>query len=387
MLGFVPRDNRIRLFGNLARFADNTKYLFLHAVSAKIPNTRTVWIARDSATAKDLKSKGFPAVIKRSLEGLWLCLRAKYYVYACYPTDICFWQSRNATLINLWHGTPLKKIEHDISSGPYKREYTFLKKLSRPWLCISPSFILSSSRWVCANMLSSAFRLPQERCVVLGYPRLDILYQERETVLAAADKIENLEYNQCLKKLSNFKRVILYLPTFRDGQPNDLDLDVAEIESICQKHDAIFVVKQHPVYETSKSESTKGNLDRLMVLDSQWDIYPILAIADILITDYSSIIFDFMLTRRPIILYQYDRERHAAECREFYIPPDELGIGKNVRTAQELFAALNELLSGSRTKNYTEDSIERFHEFQDGHSSARVLDFLSQLSNCNLSVN
>ena len=118
-LSFVfPRRRNLWVFGTAEDgFFDNSIYFFQY-VSRTRTDIEAVWISNRDDLIRRLRERGFRVEKRRSFRGLWACLRAKYYFINHYLPDIHFFASGGATLVNFWHGVPLKKIEFDIDTGP-----------------------------------------------------------------------------------------------------------------------------------------------------------------------------------------------------------------------------------------------------------------------------
>ena len=141
----------------------------------------------------------------------------------------------------------------------------------------------------------------------LGYPRNDLLLKEHE-------KLDLLFVNLEIYNLAKENKVIVYMPTHRESEPSfgnksvkELPLDLEKLNDFMKKQNAFFILKLHPF--VSKLYENK-NFSNIVFYESQSDIYPVLKYTDILITDYSSVYFDFLLIDKPIIFFDYDYEEY-----------------------------------------------------------------------------
>ena len=128
----VPRDKKIWLFGSTfgRRFADNPRYLYLYVSQHRDElGIRPIWISHNEDVVKMLNAEGYEAYMYHSLKGIWFALRGKLYLYDNYSKDINFWQSGGALKINLWHGIPLKKIQHDNVFDKFRHPKNFWGKI------------------------------------------------------------------------------------------------------------------------------------------------------------------------------------------------------------------------------------------------------------------
>ena len=119
--GFSPRSRKAVMGCYKNKFADNSKYLFLHWQQAL--TIRAIWISGDKQLVQQLNHQGYEAHYRWSLKGIYHALTAKYYVYNSYIGDVNQYLARGAIKINLWHGSPLKRIEFDINNGPLLKVY------------------------------------------------------------------------------------------------------------------------------------------------------------------------------------------------------------------------------------------------------------------------
>ena len=221
----VPRDKKIWLFGSTfgRRFADNPRYLYLYVSQHRDElGIRPIWISHNEDVVKMLNAEGYEAYMYHSLKGIWFALRGKLYLYDNYSKDINFWQSGGALKINLWHGIPLKKIQHDNVFDKFRHPKNFWGKIKNFPRNISdekPSHYVLTTSENLRYIFSSAFKT--ENILIAGYPRNQVLI---------SDDIKNIyldEENRDRKKIISFlkkkinggnKKMIFYMPTFRESE-------------------------------------------------------------------------------------------------------------------------------------------------------------------------
>lgn len=352
LLGYVffpfsflfPRDSGIWVFGSFrGAFNQNSKYLFIH-VSRQVPSICAVWISYDRAVVREIRSKGLRAYSLFSFRGLYYALRGKYYFFNDYSSDICYFTSGGAIKVNLWHGVGLKKIEFCIENGPLANRYvrkTFRERFFYPFVYQRPDYFLSSTDFQTVKF-AEAFRIPPRRCLNLGYPRNDILLWDEAQRDTFINEFEPVETSRLIEKISSYKKVYLYMPTWRDSQKElfTIHLDSARLNLLMEEMDGIFLFKPHPIMKINPDIFKKDS--RLMLLDSHLDIYTLLPYTHFLITDYSSILYDYLLMKdKDIILYLYDYKEYIKE-RDFNYPFLENVAGTVVYD----FEALEETIRG-----------------------------------------
>lgn len=265
--------------------------------------------------------------------GFWRCLTAKKLIVDHEYTSKTFSLLRQAIPVTqLWHGLPYKALSGNIHY---------------PHVC-DEAFI-SSSEWFNKHIFPKIFRAKQY--LALGYPRNDALLQPAEQ----RDWI-NAEPLSLLREVQqDTGDIIVYAPTYRDWGDNDYPLDLAELNTWCKTQRVSFVLKFHPFISRKFADAMRlDNLDQLQQLPglphiylypSGKNVYPWLADAKALITDYSSIAYDFLLSNKPIIYYQYDIEKYRELRGETLVADDDFVAGTVLNNQTELQQQLTQLLN------------------------------------------
>lgn len=381
---FAQRDEALWVVGAHKQvFACNPKYFFISVSTNPDINVRCVWISRDKKIVKKIKSMGFRAEYTYSLKGALTCLKAKYYFVNCNIKDINFTLSNGACYINMWHGIPLKVI-HDESpkalQKKMKRQFpSAFDKIFNPEAIFNYDYILSPSQYVTEYSLLRTFDLKNDRYFEYGYPRNDILFQDKETIERYI-RLYCEELIPVIESLMKGSKVFLYAPTWRDTDEDFISLskiDFVKLNEWLMQTNSYFLLKLHP--STSLDFQSLKRLERISVLDSKVDIYPLLTYIDVLITDYSSIYFDFLLVDRPIIFFPFDLESYIAQCRELYFDYLDVTPGVKAYSFEELMSALKT----EEPSMWTESRYkirERFWEAVDGGSSDKLASRIVNLS-------
>jgi CDP-glycerol glycerophosphotransferase len=240
--------------------------------------------------------------------------------------------------VNTWHGTPLKLM------GKYNiAEEHRLGNVQHPLL--SSDYLLYPNDYMMDKMLDSYMieKIYPGKILLEGYPRNSAFFRDSDDL----KNVLNL----------NGKEIFVYMPTFRgilmdrdnEGQKNDVENYLSEIDANLNDNQILFA-KLHVLNE---SEIDFSRFDHIKSFPQGYEIYDIVNLADVLITDYSSVFFDFANTRRKIILFNYDEEDYLS-YRGFYFPLSDLPFPK-VQTIDELIRELNS------PKNYDDASfLEKF---------------------------
>lgn len=374
--GLVPRRDDLWVFGSWGgyRYADNAAALFRFCHARRAVRVELVWISRRREIVRDLCAQGYDARWIWSVGGMAACLRAGVYLFDCFSKDINFWLSRNARHVNLWSGVPLKTFERDIDH-PANRYYRLfhgnpieraLYGMMMPWHLVRPDLIIATSDET-AEITRRAFDIDTSAVVVTGFPRNDaILAPDAPSALptglpgafAAASE--------------SGKRIFLYLPTFRDSGKPFLRFDWARLASAMVDQNAVFFCKSHPV----DRGHFPTDYPQIVELGQDTDVYALLPHTDILISDYSSIIFDFQLLGRPIVYYTPDLEEFVTQNRSLNFDPEDVAVGPICRTFDELLTALAAGGSSESPEDARRRDVirARLHSFVDAGSSERVLE-------------
>ncbi len=339
-----PRSKKIWLFGSTfgRRFADNPRYLYLYVSQHKEElGLRPIWISHNKEIVKLLNENGYEAYEYHSLKGIWYALRGKVYFFDNYSKDINFWQSGGAIKVNLWHGIPLKKIQADNifdtvrhPKNLWEKWKSFPRRLSDE----KPShYVLTTSEFMVPIFLS-AFQT--KKVLVSGYPRNDrLISDEIENLLTDIEKV-NKERIQSYLAGGKERKMLYYMPTFRESETKFFDvIDLERFQHFLEKNGFLFCTKLHPKSKLRANfdEIARGNIQ---VIDADTDPYVFLETADVLITDYSSIYFDFLLADKPIVFFDYDLEEYLRDSREMYFDYEKFTPGEKSRTQEELEQAL-----------------------------------------------
>ncbi len=340
LLGFsylVPRNKKIWVFGSfLGAFNDNAKYLFIYIVENH-PEIRPIWISDDKKTVNNLINKGFEVYYKHSLKGYFYTLIGKNYFFNVCLEDINVWTSGGATKINLWHGIPIKKIGFDVESSLFISNIK--NRFLYPQCFIHSDYVLSTSQWL-SKCFASAFKMNEKDCIELGYPRNKILSYPKDKVLNFIQKYEHKFILELVQNLKKWDKIFVYMPTYRDTKRDfikEANLDFEVLNTALKEKNRFLILKFH---HHTKLPINLEKYENLFVFKNI-DIYPILPFTDCLITDYSSIFFDYKLMKKEVILFPFDKDEYVKKDREMYYSYDCVTKNQNVANS---FSQLVELI-------------------------------------------
>ena len=380
---FVPRTDRIWVFGSGIGPGEGALPLYRLARERLRPDVRLVWLAtteRELGVARDL---GLDTVRKLSWTGFWLTMRARVLVVTHGQGDVNRYGARGGFLVQLWHGIPLKRLHLD---SPAALESRVLRSrrlgraiVRRGFRAVGSQIRLFpvSSEHI-ADRIVSAFGVRPDRVVATGDPRDDVLLQgepgERRATARAA-------MAQALGPIADSSRIVMYAPTWREGDPDPAAPTEALWTSIVdwlERVDAVLVVRSHPLGHGDYAGGPRRS-DRVRLLDATMiaDLTPLLPGVDHLVTDYSSTAYDYALTGGSTVFLAADVLTYTA-TRGLYEPYSAFSGGCDVSEWTGALARLDDLVKGepqalaAAAEQRTRVLDEHF-DFLDGRATERVL--------------
>ena len=309
----VPiRENRFVFFsmgGN--NYGDNVKcmsdYIKSHHDGAEI-----IWAF--SSYYYDRVECEHKKVIYGSFRYYYYVMSSKYYITNCYAPLMAI-KRKGQVMLQTWHGTALKRIGHDGMGGDHSRLVSLLRPNTYKAAARDFDYFISGSKFM-TDIYHRALGYPKE-IHEIGTPRNDIFFQQKPEI---REKVT--EWLQVDKNI----KMILYTPTFRsDFSFTYYDVDLATIKSYFERETKgkyIILVRLHPrmMYKSDDINNFFGK-EKIYNVTLYPDIQELLYAADVLVTDYSSTMFDFMYSLKPVILYVPDKEIYN---RGFYFDMNEM---------------------------------------------------------------
>lgn len=301
------------------------------------------------------------------LRASYLLSTSRYFFIDDFYFPIYIIKPRNGTeIIQLWHAAgAFKKFGLSTIGTSFGPSTEYLKHVK---IHSNYSKVYVSSKNV-IPFYAEAFDMPEEKIFPLGLPRTDFFFQDNQRE-KATEKLYRF-----FPKLKN-KKLILYAPTFRGSSHYQKDFDFPIDISLLRStigDDYVLIVHLHP-YMNTEIKINENNRDFLCHIQGQMSIEELLAITDILITDYSSIIFDFSLLCRPIAFMAKDLEEYIKE-RDFYYNYLDFIPGPLFTKTEELG---NWIKEGSYDLERIYEFRNKFFEYTDGKASRRIVDHLVQ---------
>jgi CDP-glycerol glycerophosphotransferase len=330
------------------RYTDSPRAIYEELVRRDV-TFDAVWVLAEGQPGPD----GADTVLPHSRDHVSAMQRARHVVL----NDLLpLWYLKPpwATVTQTWHGTPLKRIGLDVvdPSYPNARRYAWhLRRNSRLW-----DHVVSQNPFS-TPIFRRAFRY-RGSVLEVGYPRNDSL-------LDAAAPVG--------LKVPSATATVAFAPTWRDSgdRRDELAAEVRELAASLGPERLVLLRLHKHEADALAGVDLPGNVHDV---SSHGHINDVLAVADALITDYSSVMFDFAVTGRPIVLFVPDLERYRDVERGFYFDPVAEGPGPVERTISEVAASVDSLLAGHGDLPRYAAFKERFVPLDDGRAAARVVE-------------
>lgn len=297
--------------------------------------------------------------------------KAKYWVFN-FKTPNYFIKKDDQVFIQCWHGTPLKKLGCDITIEKGNKA-TKLKDIHKSYIedAKKYDYFISPSKFA-TEKFCSAFALEKlnKKNIILekGYPRNDYLFKYSE---------KDINHIKERLNIPKDKKVILYAPTFRDnqykagvGHTYKLGINLLRLKEELSD-DYVLLMRLH--YLVSNKINVNQFKGFVYDVSNVEDINELYIISDMLITDYSSVMFDYANLKRPMLFYMYDLEEYEKEIRSFYIKLEELP-GPIVQKEKELIKNIVNIDDiEDKYKSKYEKFNSKYNYLDKGNSSEEVI--------------
>ncbi len=341
-------------------YSDSPKYIFEKLNDMYPGKYEYVWIL-DKKTALPYPAKQ----VKRFSFGYYKYMaRSKYIVFNSRQPK-WFVKRKGNVFLETWHGTPLKKLVFDmdevVSASPMYKKTFYIQ--SRSW-----DYLVAANKFS-EEVFKRAF-VYDKPMLKYGYPRNDILHADNRDSLASAIK----------KKVGipKDKKVVLYAPTWRDDEfyesgkyKFDLKLDLHKMKKALSDEYVVILRTHYFIADNLDVTGLEGFVYNLSKYD---DIAELYLISDILITDYSSVFFDYANLKRPMLFFTYDLDKYRDVLRGFYIDMEKELPGPLLFTTEEIIESIQNIntVNAKYSAIYNE-FYDRFCGWEDGHASENCI--------------
>ncbi len=380
----IPKKQNQIVFVSHPDFSDNPRALFDFLLKNKeiSKNFQLVWEVADKKVLEQLRNMNINAYLQTSAKGAWEFMRSKYIVTS--HGDYINYKAGGQILINLGHGMALKSAGLLDKTEEKEVKKWFLKR----WRKGCDGIIATSK--IMKHILSSSYWFDPQKVYITGQPRNDKLFTEDGK--KNLEKILNMD-------LSKFEKIVLFAPTFRVwrsrnstvGNPREnilgfKDFNMETFSSFLKENKILFILRFHPEEEALYYNVELGDnivlLTSEMIIKNLLTIYDFLNAIDVLITDYSSIYYDFLILDRPMLFVPIDREKYAKEKGGFSVEPyDFWTAGPKVYTFKDFIKELKKCVDDPNYYHEERETINKLtNKYRDANSSARVWELLQKLS-------
>jgi CDP-glycerol glycerophosphotransferase len=308
-------------------------------------------------------------VVLHGTEEYYTALARSRYVIANDDMHYFYRKRDGQVYLQTWHGTPLKRIGFDIERPQFASGTAYFTQLAND---VAQWDALLSPNPFSTRIMRRAFRFEGDIWET-GYPRNDVLARDESGAVAASVRRR--------LGLPDGKRVVLYAPTWRDNQYYasgryrfDLRLDLQRAWQMLGPDYVILVRGHHQMADDTAVGERRG-----FALDvSRYpEVSELFLASDVLVTDYSSVMFDFALTGRPMIFFTYDLDEYRDELRGFYFDLQAEAPGPLLATSDGVLAAIADLdtTGGDHAAAY-QAFVTKYCPLDDGKAAARVCERL-----------
>ncbi|MCD8872067.1 CDP-glycerol:glycerophosphate glycerophosphotransferase [Staphylococcus gallinarum] len=363
------KENTILYESFLGRnYSDSPKAIFTYLLENDKDKWNHVWILNDKnlvENEQEFKNENVKIIKRFGWQYFYYVTVSKYFILNMRQPKWLY-KKAEQIILSTWHGTPLKRLVFDMenvtsANKNYKKDFY---NQSRNW-----DYLIAANKYS-EQIFESAFMYPKENILTYGYPRNDILHNYTS------------EYKHHIKEKLNLptsKKVILYAPTWRDDEFHSagnykfkLQMDLNRMR---KEFGDEYVIALRMHYFISDNIDLTGFEDFAYDFSKYNDINDLYISSDILITDYSSVFFDFANLRKPILFFTYDIEKYQSMLRGFYIDVNNDLPGPLLRTNDELIEAIKQIdLTVEKYKEKYETFYQKYCYLEDGNATKRIVD-------------
>lgn len=358
---YLPISNKVVFISNYGKqYSCNPRAIYEVMVKDRFfDKYKLIWYLKKGGI-----SDGRAIIVRSRLTLLYHLATSRVWIDNCRKDTLLCPPKKHTVYLQTWHGTPLKKIEFD---SKLKLSEHYLEMASNDSRAIS--YLLSYNHFT-TQIFPRCFQI-RGAVVEIGSPRNDYLINK---------KTDTSELNSLKAKfnISSKKKIVLFAPTFRgtEEQKKESFSKLGQVIEYFKKREAkyILMVRLH-----SNDSAALDNLGRgIKNVSNVDDIRELYLVADILITDYSSVFFDYAILNRPMIFFAYDLEQYIENERDLYFNYNDLVPGPIVKNLDELDKKLLLLeAEGSDEYIYKRESFNAiFNNIEDGLASNRAIELL-----------
>lgn len=329
-----------------------------------------IWAFKNAKKHKFLEENPNTRVVKQTARVYERKLaQAKYWI-TNYRVPDHVWPKPEQVYVQCWHGTPLKRLGYDLETSENAIDSIDDIRGKYDMDAKKFTYILSPSRFASEKFIS-AWNLKEnkmeDKVMEVGYPRNDLLLNY---------KPEDIQKIKEYIGIPEGKKVVLYAPTWRDNQHEagvgftyDLNVDFERLRRELGEEYVILFRVHYLVASHFSFDDFEGFIYNVSNYD---DINHLYMIADLLITDYSSVFFDYGILKKPMLFYMYDLDDYKDSIRGFYFGIDKLP-GRIITEEEDLPDAIRDSINNFVYDDKYKEFNEIFSHMEDGQASARFV--------------
>lgn len=369
----IPVDDKLVIFVSFhgRGYSDNPRAIYEEMLKdERFKNYRFIWFVKHHKKKK-IEIPGAEVKEYFSIPYFYYMSKAKYWVINC-KMPMYIRKKDEQVYLQTWHGTPLKRLGHDIivpeGTTFYRSQMSYEDMCKTYDVDVARYNYMISPNQFCTEVFQSAFGIDRERLIETGYPRNDFITNATQEDIIALKKKFGLPLD---------KKIILYAPTWRDnsyvtsGYTFELKADFHRWKDILGD-DYIVVFKPHYLI-INKYENDQSLEGFLYSISAEAEINELYVLSDVLVTDYSSVFFDYAVLNRPIYFYMYDLDEYKGELRGFYLDIYTELPGQIYEDEQNL---LNDMKNDVYDYSRLEVFNQRFNHAQTGDCAKKVIDIV-----------
>lgn len=369
----IKVDDKLIIFAsfNGRSYCDSPKAIYSYMLkNDEYKDYHFVWAFKNVETHCFLEENRNTKVINiKSKDFIKILGKAKFWIFNYKIKDYIF-PKQNQVFVQCWHGTPLKRLGCDLEH--FNNAMNSIPEIKQRYHIEASkfSYFISPSKFATEKFISTwdLEKINKKNIMIQeGYPRNDFLKNHTK------NDIEKIKNELGIK---NNKKIILYAPTYRDNQHSvdlgytyktNVDFDKLQKEL---SNEYIILFRAH--WLVAQEFNFDKYKDFIFDVSNYDDINNLYVISDILITDYSSVFFDYANLKRPIIFYMYDLEDYRDNIRGFYLNIEELP-GKIIKTEKELIEEIKLVSEDFKYDEKYKNFNQKFNYLDDGQASKRVV--------------
>jgi len=370
---FFIKSNKIIILGEYgSNFVGNCKYMFLYLLKR---NQNVFYLVDNKEQYRKFSNKHLPSLMLGKISTFIHLLTCKVIFVDnsnwTFNDQLLNWVS--AKKVQLWHGVGFKYIELMLVTDYFSDKFSLNEKEIFKKRYCKYDYLITTSQFYAENVFSPAFNIDLKNILLSGHSRNDQFY---------TDDYDSFDFDKDIKdKVINYKqsgmKIVIYTPTFRDKVEEFFffkNFDLKSFNEFLKQNKIIMILKGHSIPHLDFKEQDPNGLSNIMQLKDRLDIYPILKVSDLMITDYSSIYMDYLHARKPIIFFTYDLSEYRKLHRQLQFDYDEMTPGPKAKNQNELVNWIKHFLVDNKD-GFEKDRTRVFNlafKYHDGNASERI---------------